>query len=280
MTQAVRPAELGDIQAIAPWTQDTFEWGDYVLERVTDWMEDQTSEVLVCTDEDDVAIALVHARMLSDTEGWLEGARVRPDQKRRGLGSILNHAGLEWIRSRGGRVVRLAIETDNEAARRQVEKLGYRVGSEWVTGFSSADPSFRAPRSSRLVPSSSADVDGAWMFWSTSELARAARGLVHEGWQWRSASVDDLKGAAAEQRLFQSGAGWVAFRDGGDSLETILVAGTQGDLPVLLEGIRDYAADQPAEHLVVKIPALDWASESLTRSGFKVKGILVYYKPV
>lgn len=280
MTFEIRTARPEDVKTITPWTKDTFEWGDYILERVADWMGDPDSEVLVCVDSSDVPLGLTHARMLSETEGWLEGARVHPDHKRSGLGTALNHAGVEWARSRGANVVRLAIETDNEPARRQVEKLGYRVGSEWVAGFIDPDRGFRAPASSRLTASSLADADSAWVFWSTSELASASRGLIHQGWHWRKAVASDLRSAARAQRLLQSLAGWVMLRDGSENrMETMWLAGTAEDLPDLLEGVLDHAASEHVEHLVVKMPGLNWAVEAMRRLGFWVTGIGVFYKP-
>jgi GNAT superfamily N-acetyltransferase len=280
MDLVVRSARSDDLASIANWTKDTFEWGDYVPERLPQWMDDPESEILVCVDVADMPLAIVHVRMLAATEGWLEAARVHPDHKRSGMGTALNHAGVDWARSRGARVVRLATETGNLAARKQVEKLGYRAGSSWVTAFMESDRSFRAETAARLAKSASIDVDSAWMFWSTSELGGAGRSLLSDGWQWREARVDDLTRATRDGRLFQSPAGWVMFRPDGSGLETMWLASSPQDLPRLLEGIKDLAATQGTDQLVVKVPGLDWASEALRRAQFSVSDILVYYKGI
>ncbi len=278
MNLVVRSARSDDLPSIATWTKDTFEWGDYVPERLPKWMDDLESEILVCVDAGDVPLAIVHVRMLASTEGWLEAARVHPDHKRSGMGTALNRAGVEWARSRGARVVRLATEAGNLAARNQVEKLGYRIGSSWVTAFLEPDRSYRAETAARLAKSASIDVDSAWMFWSTSDLAAAGRSLLCEGWQWREARVEDLTAATRDSRLFQSPAGWVMFRPDGSDLETMWLASSPEDLPRLIEGIKDLAATRGADQLVVKVPGLDWASEALRRAQFRVTDILVYYK--
>ena len=36
--------------AIAPWTAETFSWGDYIVERMPRWLDDPDSEVLVAAD--------------------------------------------------------------------------------------------------------------------------------------------------------------------------------------------------------------------------------------
>src|SRR3989304_3123140 len=34
-----RPARHDDVDQIASWTQDTFDWGDYVAERLPEWLD-------------------------------------------------------------------------------------------------------------------------------------------------------------------------------------------------------------------------------------------------
>lgn len=275
----VRPARHEDLASISEWTRDTFDWGDYVPDRFASWVESARSVVLVHVDREDAPIAMVHATMLSNREGWLEGARVRPDHQRRGLGTVLNDAGVEWAREQGANVVRLAIETDNQAARNQVERLGYREGSTWVSGFLQPETGYRSETAHRLRPAAGADVDAAWMFWSTTDMAVAGRQLLNEGWQWRKARIEDLRDAITHQTFFQSRAGWVVFREGID-LETMWVAAAPEDFPALLEGVVDLATTRRVEDLVVKLPSLDWVEESLRRAGFRTSGIAVHYKPV
>lgn len=277
MPVRTRKARPEDLEAIAPWTTDTFDWGDYVPERFLNWLADESGEVIVCVDEDDLPVALAHARMLSPTEGWLEGARVHPDHQRRGMGTTMNAAGVAWARERGARVVRLAIESDNVAANSQVEKLGYRLGSAWVAGFLEPDVRYRSPTSDSLSPSNTSDIDSAWVAWSTSDMESAGRGLLCEGWEWRKATVDDLRQAAGDGLMLQSPHGWVIQRRITEQFETTWVAATKAGLPGLLNGLVDRAAAAGHERMVVKLPALDWARESLHRAGFETSGIYVYY---
>ena len=132
MTFVIRPARAEDIPLIADWTRDTFSWGDYVAEQLPVWLEDTDSLVVACVFDDDVPVAVSRAQLLSSTEAWLSGARVHPDHRRSGMGMAMNDAGVEWARSRGARVARLAVEEENQPARSQVEKAGYRQTGRWV----------------------------------------------------------------------------------------------------------------------------------------------------
>lgn len=277
MAIRTRTARPEDLQSIAPWTTATFDWGDYIPERFMAWLGDETGEVIVCVDDDDVPVALAHARMLSPTEGWLEGARVHPGHRRKGMGMTMNAAGVAWARERGARVVRLATEAANVAANNQVKKLGYRLGSEWVAGFLEPDVTYRSQPSDGLGQSNTSDVDAAWVDWSTSDLAASGRGLLYEGWEWRKATVEDLRLAATTGRMLQSRHGWVIQREITEQFETNWVATNQAGLPGLLDGLIDRAAASGHERMVVKLPALDWTKESLHRAGFETSGIYVYY---
>ncbi len=276
MAFTTRAARSEDLESIAEWTRDTFDWGDYVPDRFQTWLDDPAGEVIVCVDEADVPLALANAKMLSPTEGWLEGARVHPLHKRGGMGTAMNAAGVKWARERGARVVRLATEADNLAANSQVEKLGYRLGSTWVAGFLD-EPDYRARADETLSESRPGDVDSAWMAWSTSELAAVGREMIHEGWQWRSATVDDLRDAASAGRMFQSRFGWAIQRDLAAQFETTWIGSAPEDLPGMLAGLIDRAAAGGYDRMVIKLPSLEWASEAMSRSGFRLNEIRVYY---
>lgn len=283
MAFTVRPGRPDDLPSIIPWTTDTFSWGDYVPERLPGWLEEDHSEVLVCVDESDQVLALAHVTMLSPREGWLEAARVHPDHRRSGLGKALNHAGVEWARTRGAAVVRLATEADNEAPVRQVLGLGYRQTSAWLFAEWMADEVVRADRPI-LHAASGQDVDAAWIYWSGTELYGAGRGLISKGWQWRKARPSDLQSASEDDALYQSQAGWVI-------LENMPVTGEPGyfrlDLlatnppgaPTMIDGLTDLAARE-GRGLNLKIPDLAWTREVLTRAGARYKQILVFEKPV
>jgi GNAT superfamily N-acetyltransferase len=273
----VRLARPDDVAHIVPWTTDTFEWGDYVPDRLPIWLDDDASAVLVCSDEDDLPLAVSHAVMLSPNEGWIEAARVHPDHRRAGMGVAMNRAGVEWARDRGGRVMRLATEASNEAARLQVTKLGYRKVSSWVYASMKVDPGHRGHERHRLRPAPGPDAEAAWLSWVGSDLALGGRELIALGWQWRTARPVDVVSAASRGEFFQSPAGWViADMPQEDWLRSLWVATGPDDILGLLDGLIDLAASREATEVTIKLPNLPWTAEALTRVGGTPKEVLVY----
>lgn len=278
MQTTIRPGRDDDVESIATWTQNTFSWGDYIPERMPTWLADEASEVLVCVDEHDEPIALAHVTLLSPTEAWIEGARVHPDHRRRGLGTALNHAGVEWAAARGARVMRLTTEADNSAARAQVVGLGYREVSNWVYGALEVDPLHRAGEQYRLRRAPGSDAEAAWLFWAASDLARVGRELIAIGWQWRTARPDDVTNLG---ELFQSPAGWISLEQPEeDWIRTLWFATTPEGLLPLFEGLLDLAAARGVTEVDVKLPNLGWTAEAVTRFGGEPKEVLVYAKAI
>lgn len=279
MDFTIREARRSDVESIRPWTADTFSWGDYIPERLPTWLDETGSAVLVTVDESDTPLALCHVTMLSETEGWLEGARVHPDRRRSGLGKRLNDAAVEWARKRGARVVRLSTEASNVAARNQVEQLGYREVSRWLHATFDVDRTHRAAEQYRMRPAPGSDAEAAWLFWVASDLARESRELIAIGWQWRTARPEDATRAAGE--LIQSSAGWASIEQTTeDWMRSNWIATTPEDMLGLIDGLLDLAAERAVQTLDIKLPDLPWTAEAITRSGSDPHPLIVHAKAV
>lgn len=286
MAAPIRPAERRDAEAIASFTTDTFSWGDYVAESFLEWLAEPATHVAVATAHDDRPVALARVRMLGPQEGWLSAARVHPDYRRRGLGTALNDWCVDWVTSQGGSVVRLQIETWNEAAHRQVVGLGYRAVAAALNAMrpvSSAEmePATNGGRRTRaeerLDRAPRAEAEGAYIAWSTSELARAGHGLFPlEPWAWRRMTLDD---AHAGPTWFCP-SGWVMAEDDEDELMVRWMVATPEDASQLVRAAVDLAQERGLEGLHVAVPAVDWMRSALADNGFDVHATRLYEKPL
>ena len=114
---AVRRARPDDRDAVLAFASTTWDGWDYVPDAWPHWIAAPDGVLLVATtQEDDRPIAVVRIALLSDDEGWLEGIRVDPALRGRGVATNLQIAGLAWARAHGLRVLRYATGHGNEAS--------------------------------------------------------------------------------------------------------------------------------------------------------------------
>lgn len=282
---SLRTATDHDIEAIASFTSDTFTWGDYVATELPYWLEDPEVEVVVATDERDHPVALARVRMLGPKEGWLSAARVHPDHRRQGLGSRMNDWCVAWVAERGGSVARLQIETGNEPAHNQVLQLGYRPVASALNAERSAPTAEMTPATNggrrhraeeRLDRAPRAEAEGAYIAWSTGELARVGHGLFPvDRWAWRRLTPADVGSA----RTWYCPSGWIMAEDEEADLTVRWVVCGPEEADRLLRATVDLAQEREAERVHVVVPDATWIRQALKDNGFELFESRIYEKP-
>lgn len=283
----VRPAIASDHSAILEFTRDTFDWGDYVSDSFLSWLEDEHGQVLVAADADDRPVGVARVVMLSDREAWMHAARVSPLARRTGVATMLNVAGCDWARQNGADVARLLVEDWNTAAQQQVAKMGYRRGSVWVSAEKAmameplTNGGRRVPGDERLTPARRTEVDLAWMTWKVGDLAQVGRELIPIGWAFRQMTVDDLRGAVGEGRLWQCPSGWMvaAITDDG-RLDVSWLETNDLDAHRLIKAMIDLADGFGVETIWGLFPAPNWLVETLSVLGFELRPSAVWSLPL
>lgn len=285
MTAGIRPARITDQDAIAEFTADTFHWGDYVGDAFPRWLDDDDGIVMVATDERDRAVAVGRGALLSPTEAWLQGTRVREDQRRRGIASALVEAIVGWGEAQGALVSRLAIENWNTAAQRQVESIGFRHVGRWnvaVRASTEEDPIVagnggrRARARRRLEVSHSAEAVPAWVSWRSSPLVGPARGLYSWFWRWCRLELAYLEQGARAGELFSSQTGWALARRDEERLAVGWLECAPEDCADMIRSLVDLAAESEVERLQITLPDVDWVRAALTASQFELHPMVVY----
>ncbi len=278
----IRPAAPEDKPAVIAFTSDTFAWGDYVPEAFDDWVGD---DGFVVAELDGRVVALVRGILLSPREAWFQGARVHPDFRRRGIGQRLHGHLREWARDRGAVVARLLVEAGNERARGQVEASGMRAVAEFArahreVGDASPLPAGNGGRRvgalEKLRRSHSSEAESAFMAWSTSELARAGRGLFGVDWRFRRLQVDDLAAAAVHDALWSARSGWVLGALRGELFEVGWLSTGPDDAEDLMRAITDVAVDEGAERVQAMLPGSDWLVRAARRANYATEMEILY----
>ncbi len=288
MDIVIRPARPEDKSAVAAFTRGTFEWGDYLTGVFDEWLVDADGGFVVAEVDGDV-VAVARGVMLSAREAWLQGARVHPDHRRRGVGLRLNEHLRDWARERGAEVARLLVEEGNEAARAQVERSGMRQiaifsRAHRPVGDASPAPAGNGGRRVRalekLQRAHSSEAQPAFMAWSTSELARVGRGLFGAGWRFRRLVIDDLATAAAREALWAARSGWVLAKRSDARLEVGWVMTGSDDAEDLMRAITDLAVDEGADEVHAFLPDVPWLAQAARKANYALENEIVFAIPL
>ncbi len=289
MSAHIRVARLDDIEAIAKFTTDTFEWGDYIVEELPGWLANPDGLVMVAVDDQDTAIAMGRGLMLSPTEMWFQGARVSESWRRRGIASAIGMALVDWAKQRNARVARLITEGWNTPAQRQVETIGFSERGTWLVAgreISDTEPATpsnggqRAKAHRKLEPAHSSEAIPAWVSWKSGPLASPSRGLHTHYWKWAQLNVADLEAAAKEGALWASQTGWALARRYEDRLAVGWLDCGPDDADDMIRSLVDLALETRADRLQVIVPDVKWLRDALQRSGCVVNPMIVYERPI
>ena len=289
MEPTIRHARDRDRDAIAAFTAETFEWGDYVADVFPDWLADPTGCVMVAVDDGDTPVAVGRGAMLSPTELWLQGARVNELWRRRGLASSVGEAIARWGRKQGALVARLGTEDWNTPAQRQVEKAGFRPVGDWVIAVqatpateptTSANGGKRARARRKLERAHSTEATPAWISWRSGPLVQPARGLHSWRWRWARLELEYLVAGAKNGELWSSPAGWAFARVDRERLTVGWLECGPDDATQMIRAIVDLAQDLGTERIHLPVPAVDWLVAALEASQFELHPMIIYERPL
>ncbi|MFB6113480.1 MAG: N-acetyltransferase family protein [Halodesulfurarchaeum sp.] len=211
----IRQARTGDREAVVSFTEDTWPdrfGGDYIPDVFDTWIETDgdTQRTLVAVDDEPIGI--VQVVLLSEYEAWLQGIRVDPDARDRGVGRALSHTAFDWAADRGATVARNMVFSWNVKGLGLSRAVGFEPGIEFR--WAHPDPDESAGSGAAV----STDVNAAWSFWQRSTERDDLDGLgLHMGESWAVSELtrDRLRRAAEEESLLvlgDSGTDAVTYR--------------------------------------------------------------------
>jgi GNAT superfamily N-acetyltransferase len=189
-------------------------WGghDYIPKVWDDWLKDPGGKMFV-VEVGGVPVGMNRVRFLEDGSAWFEGARVHPDYRGRGFGSMLGENSMKVAIEKGIRVFRLTSGSRNRPAHRQIARIGF---SE-ATRFSVYEP----PRGMKVRPKGEAEQMGEASQAEAMRLLRATREYaLGDGVFWHDFTAAALtpavvRGLLEEGAVARSGEAIAVTREGG-----------------------------------------------------------------
>jgi RimJ/RimL family protein N-acetyltransferase len=205
-------------------------WGGH--DRIPDvfdaWVTHRTGPFFVAESSGRV-VGMGKLTVISPTEAWLEGGRVAPRWRRKGIATALIARRIEYARERGFRVLRFSTASDNTPIHRAAKTFGFARVARLARYEAPAKPGSRAARAALA---------------QLRAILRRVGPLVQRGngWEWREITSRDLGGAIARGRVFVSddrvGAAAVLGDRDEDSLTVVAIGGRARPLRELLLGLR------------------------------------------
>jgi ribosomal protein S18 acetylase RimI-like enzyme len=166
-------------------------------------LQDSTGSLLVATVEQQ-PVGIVHIKMLTATDAWLQGLRVDPDFRGQGLAKMLNDAALLEAMQRGATYVRLTTDATNTRSMQLVEQSFWRRIGAFVLYSASALPvSQRTAGSEEHTQRATLDdLDEIIEYLNSSNNFPLVGGLYYAGFTAAPISEELLRAKIAERQIY------------------------------------------------------------------------------
>jgi len=273
----VRPARAQDKEAVLAFCSNTFSWGDYIADVWDDWLTYAGGQLWVATLAEQIA-GLVHVALLDHDVAWMEGMRVNPAFRRRGVAHALDETARAFARERGYRLARLVTSAKNIAAQTLLERIGYqRVArfNEWETSPLPGDFSIW-----RVAAEN--DLGEILAAWQSSKIAQASHTVApNRYWRWTPMDAARLRQEinVGQIRVMPGGfASLPAFDEGAwNGLSLHALVGDDDALFAMACAARAEAAYRGYTHVEAMLVDDALLNTALERAGYTTSsGMLLY----
>jgi GNAT superfamily N-acetyltransferase len=172
-----RPLRPEDKPRVLEITAHTWGDGDYIPEVWERWLADPKGEFTAAV-QDGVVVAIAKLTWQGEGRWWMEGLRVDPERRLKGIGQAMCVYQVALAKKLGGRVARYMTGIRNEGSRRIAERAGFHVLARFVERVAEK---MDVPVAAETL--TSADLDSVWNMLRESDLAAATKGIYVCDWK-------------------------------------------------------------------------------------------------
>jgi predicted PurR-regulated permease PerM/N-acetylglutamate synthase-like GNAT family acetyltransferase len=178
----IRSAQATDRPAVEAICAKIWEGDDYVPKVWDDWLADPYGELVVAELEGRV-VGIAKLSRLADDEWWLEGLRVDPAYRRRGVAAQLQTYLVEKACQVGQGTLRFGTHSDNEPVHRIAARDGFCRLATYQHYRADPLPDADVPPLRQLTE---ADLPAAWAWINDTPRHEASGGLYEDLWTWKN----------------------------------------------------------------------------------------------
>ncbi len=192
----IRPAQQSDREAVFRFCEHTFDWGDYIPNVWDMWLKQKHGRVFTAL-IDNKPVGIMRVSITKPSEVGLQAARTHPDYRRRGVATALTDACLKWAKSKGAETAVLSTDSDNYAAQKTINKLGFTQVSDFIIMLCKG---IQAAKTENSRWARKSDTVRIWKFLAESEVFEKSAGLYTVIFTWMSLDEGDLARFIASQK--------------------------------------------------------------------------------
>jgi len=269
-----RPACAADKARMLEITARTWgENGDYIPKVWDNWLADPRGELTVA-ELDGLVVALVKLTWQGQNQWWMEGLRVAPEQRLKGIGRAITAYQVELAKKLGGRVVRYATGLRNEGSHRIAERLGFHTVARFIERVAEK---LDCAASAEVL--TNADLDAMWMALYNSDWAHATNSVYVYGWKAFEMTRERLANHLSQGQVMgvRDGTGrlcaWCLCDDRPDweRLIITLLGGTTDGIAALARAMRTQAAVTNRQTVEALAPPLPRMLDALAAAGYHIE---------
>jgi GNAT superfamily N-acetyltransferase len=172
-----RPLHPEDKPRVLEITAHTWGDGDYIPEVWERWLADPQGEFTAAV-QDGIVVAIAKLTWQGEGRWWMEGLRVDPERRLKGIGQAMCAYQVALAKKLGGRVARYMTGIRNEGSHRIAERAGFHIIARFVER--GAEKTEGPVEAETLT---SADLDAVWNMLRESDLAAATKGIYVCDWK-------------------------------------------------------------------------------------------------
>jgi GNAT superfamily N-acetyltransferase len=273
-----RPADKGQLMSFIKGV-----WGghDYIPRIWDAWLRDETGKMFV-VEAEGVPVGMSRVKFLEDGSAWLEGARVHPNFRGRGLATMLGESSMRIAMKRGVKVFRLTSWSRNKAAHRAIARMNFKESSR----ISPYEPG----KGARFAPQKGVSRAGMDDLSRVTRLIRRSRefrlgsGVFWDAFTAASLNPVMVKKLVGEGSIWTAGESVAIARLGGEGSETwrqVCFLTGKGDTPVeLVRHVFGLKEGARATRRIVYLPQGSHLVGALRRTGFNRLTSLILFERV
>ncbi|HNS50094.1 MAG TPA: GNAT family N-acetyltransferase [Anaerolineae bacterium] len=267
---SIRPARADDRAAMERICAHTWDDGDYIPYVWDRWLADELGPLVVGEIEGQV-VALCKISFQTPDQVWLQGMRVDPDRRGRGIGRRFLDYSLAYAHRHGARVARLSTSIRNTPVHAMAARAG--MGRIAVHVFWQAEALPGGPQPRVLSPGDQPAVES---FLRASTVLKVCRGVYQSGWESLELTPDRLPPLLEQGNVVAAGGpdappAAVALLTEDKEDEALYCGFSDGEPAAVQElatALRAYAAQRGAKQACAWLPEVAWLREAFARAGY------------